>query len=395
MYFNFVPKRLIQSREDISIIHANKRTPVAIQPNDELMKLIKRLASLELYQVRKNAFALSNEEAMKVAGYLPHNYYDVEMQNLFLVFRYRSNKEMCYILYNEWQDSYTDTSCNKYMRELLNYDENFIMMIRNNHLKESDFFEFLENSDIAYRLGRETYNHQFREGATLGDKLNYFGIRNNSRLYRNCAFLFFTYCEREDYLAVSKSELLTFIKKYGPGQLKSFLNNFLIRLELKDLQEFSEIAKYLISQTGEKNTDKFNTFFADFQSDLVAKYINWINIYKVYQYFGNDIRSNFWKRYRFDNITYYNYSNAVVMEFKNYYAVEFLGHNMGPIYIYEKEIFNQSVRRWFSVLNNSDLRSALFNNSQLYFYRKPHQGRWQYEVNSVLLRYNITERLNF
>lgn len=393
MNFNYVPKRLIQSKEDIVILHANKRTPVTVQPNNDLMTLITRLVSLELYQIKKNALALTEEETMKVAGYLPYNYYNVEMKNLFLVFQYRSNKRLCEILYNEWQDSYTNSDCNKYMKELLNDNEKFILTIRDKHLNESDFKDYLSSDDIAIRFGKETAKYHFKVGTSLKDKLNYFGIRSDSRLYHDCEFMFYTYCSKADYIAAGKNELLAIIKKYGPVPLKEFLKNFLSKLELKEMQKFTDLAKYLTTQTGENHSEKFNSFFKGFDDLLIEKYVDWINVYKVYQYFGDDERSMFWKQYKFRDVKRYAYSNAVVMEFKRYYAVEFLGYNMGPIYIYEKDIFENTVRRWFSIFNNTDLRSQLYHSAHLYFYRKAHQGYWQYDVNDVLLRNRITERI--
>jgi hypothetical protein len=83
------------------------------------------------------------------------------------------------------------------------------------------------------------------------------------------------------------------------------------------------------------------------------------------------------------------------MEFEKYYAVEFLGDSMGPIYFYNKEIFDKYVRRWMRIYNNSELRQQLYHSPNLYSYRKEHRGDWQWSVHSVLISNHITEKVRW
>ena len=393
----FIPKRLIRARESIALIHRHTEEPTPISMDDELRKLIISLVSLEKYQVKARAYTLTKEEMDLVAGYIPHNYYNVELANLCKIFSIRTSDRLCTILFNQWQEAYNNVSCNAFLRELLDYDEHFIVLIQKNNMEEAFFKDILQDSNIAYRFGKEALIKpaSTATGKTLADRMAFWGIREDSKLYSDCSFLFYTYCGREDYLVASKIALLNYVKQYekkGIETLQGFLRNFLLKMWLKDLLLFKDIAMFLQSIIGDNrnNRKKFDAFFENFDPILVRKYINWINLFKIEEYFGSDERSAFWKKYKFESVRKYSYSNAVVMEFECYYAVEFLGKAMGPIYIYSKGNFEEKIIKKFWSYNNQQLRKELYHNS-VWFYRKEHLGYWQGEVHRHLINNNITE----
>ena len=395
MDFSYSPKRLIEAANDIALQHKKKRELNYTTTNDKLKKLIERIVSLELYQVKQNALALPEDDVLLIAGYLPHNYYNVEMKNLFLVFSYRSSQQACEVLYEQWQSAYDNDQCNKYIQEQLIQNEKFILLMRDNNLSEQLFDEILRADIIPARFGQECVNRHFPSGYSLLNKMNYFGVEGNTRLYYDCQFLFYTFCNKQDYLAASKVELLATIQKYGDSALKEFLYRFLKMLSLVELEQFYEMARYFSVSIGEITTQKANLFFSDATDEIKEKYRDWLNRFKISQYFGYDERSRFWKQYQFKSVEKFNRSNAVLMEFEKYYAVEFLGDSMGPIYFYEKETFEQTVRRWMRIYNNGELRQQLYHRPTLYAYRKEHRGNWQWSVNSLLISNRITERVRW
>jgi hypothetical protein len=249
------------------------------------------------------------------------------------------------------------------------------------------------DDDIAILYGKEINKRNFAMGISFKEKLNFLGVRYDSRLYHDCEFLFYTYCGKEDYLAVEDLKLLSVINKYNEKMLKSFLENFLSLLSLKELERFAQLANYMNKMIG----DNIDIFFENMPLAIKEKYIDWINIYKVIQYFGYDERSQFWKNYRFKHVSKYRYSNSVVMEFENYVAIEFLGQAMGPIYIYEKEYYNSNVKYWFAnkTYDNSEMRTKLYRGTDYvhHGYRKIHNGYWQGDVNRYLVRNRITEHI--
>ncbi|WP_029319289.1 hypothetical protein [Butyrivibrio sp. AE3004] len=396
MEYTYTPKRLLQAVEDIKIQHPLEQEIPQISQDQSLFELITRLAKLELYQVKVNAIALSDLDAARVAGYLPFNYYNVNMKNLFLIFNYRSNDRLCKILFNQWQDSFYNRDCNAFITELLNMDEKFIMMIRGCHYKEDEFSKALEGNHIILLLIKKLKSTPFPVGTELGEKLQYWGIRTDSKLFRAIKFLFYTFCEKEDYLAITKGELLSTVRRYAEKDqevLKKFLINFISKFEHRELENYPELASFLVTQTGEVNTDKFKNFFEGVDYSIVKKYINWINIKIINEVFGYDERSRFWKQYEYLSVRKYYRSNSVVMEMEKYYAVEFLGKAMGPIYIYKKEVFDSQVRKWFVYNNNSEVRSLLFNNQDLCVLRRAHNSGWEREINRYLISNHMTQKI--
>lgn len=399
MKIGFIPQKLKRVGEDIRILHSAEKEPVIIAPSDELFQLIDRVSKLELFQVKMTAMALSDEDVCKISGYIPYNYYNVNMRNLFLVFTYRSNDRNCETLYSEWQNSYNNSECNGFMKELLEMDEKFIMMIRNYSMSEPFFGEILDSESIAYRFGIELKNRVFDHAASLKEKLGCFGISDSSRLFHECEMLFYTYCTKDDYLVVDKGKLLTIIKSYNESILKLFLKNFLNCLEVKELYSFSQLAQHLRSVVGDIGTDSYFAFFADVDEEVRDKYNTWINIFKVEEIFGYDERSQFWKQYKYIDVKKYRRSNSVVLEVNNYYISEFLGEANGPIYFFDKEIFDEKVKRYFTSYDNSELRSWLFNNQGYtegrFVHKKPKGDEyyWCREIHRILITKKMTERI--
>ena len=395
MYFSFTPKRLMEAANDIVLLHKKQREVVNYLPSDRLRELIERVVALELYQVKKNAYVLSEDEVLQIAGYLPHNYYGVDMKNLFLVCNYRSTSEVCKILFEQWQSAYDNKQCNQYMREQLQVNEDFIILMHGHHLGDNLFDDVLKSDSIPTRIGLECVGRTFPKGYSFLDKMNYFGIQGNTRLYHDTLFLFYTFCNKEDYLSAIKTELLAVIQRYNEGSLKAFLYRFLEFLSLTELESFFDMARYFLATIGDVDSNKGKKFFSDATKEVKEKYRDWLIRIKINEYFGNDERSRFWKQFQFKSVVRYGYSNSVLMEFEEYFAIEFLGKSMGPIYIYRKETFEKYIRRWMRSYNNGELRQKLFHNENLYFRREEHRGYWQGKVKDILLRYSITETLKW
>ena len=391
----FVPKRLIEARADIVFKHRKLGEVIDITPNERLKKLIERFVVLEKTEVKKNALALTKEEVVMIVGYLPHNYFDVNMDNLFLVFDYRCTRWNCEILFYEWQNSYQNQQCNLYMKRQLQDNLDFIWMIHNKNLTEKLFGHILSAENIAIQFGKACVKGEFPENYTLYDKMNYFSIRENTKLYYDIEFLFYTFCCRNDYLVAIKEELMRVIKKYENSEKRSFLVNFLSVLNLEELDHFQELARYFNSILGEPTSEKAKLFFKGISDAIQEKYHDWLNRLKINQYFGNDERSRFWQQYKFLSVDKNRSSNSVVMEFKEYYAIEFLGDAMGPIYLYERGIFERNIINLMNWYNNSELRSILYHHSELYFERIVHIGYWQSKVDNILLKNHITEKVRW
>lgn len=162
------------------------------------------------------------------AAYIPFNYYDVDMTNLFMIFEARSGARLCDLLFTNWQNSYRNADCNRFMQNLISRDTDFLKLIRSYHLDERWFSSALTDQDIARRFIRELCGGKNYAGRTLAEKMKHWGISESSRLYLDCEFLFYTACSRDNYYEISKDSLMDIVVRYherGIGVLKLFIRN--------------------------------------------------------------------------------------------------------------------------------------------------------------------------
>ena len=407
MEFSFVPTNLIKAKEEIISKHTGIGEPLQVANDFDFMKMIKRIASLNKKEAENEALILTKKNLEMIARYLPHNYYKVRLENLFLVFRLRCNLNLNWILFYEWQNAYDNQKFNAFFVDFISKNEDFEKIMQSNHFSVQKFKDILSAESIPISYGKIALAVGRNSSLKLNDKLEYLGIKESSRLSVDCKYLFFAFCTLNDYLRAGEQEILIRVRKYNDVIRKKFLQNFLTEMSLTHLKCFNRIAEYFLGLTGENYSEKFNTYFYNFNPILIRKYVDWINIYKINKIFGDDERSLFWEQYHHEAVTKYAYSNSVVMEFKNYVAIEFLGQASGPWYIYKKEYFEHNVRRLFKTYGYeaTELKSYLFNNTD---YEKnaevfgnangirrvhlPNPG-WQRKFNSVLIRNRITERI--
>ena len=391
----FFPKRLTETKEQVNIQHPLEREVPIICKNDELYRLINEIVSLELFQVKTYSLTLSEDDVFKVIGYIPHNYYGVKLDNLFLVFKYRSTKRICDFLYKEWQSCYDNRTCNKFMESLLVDNEDWILLTRKINFGERVFKEILSSDNIPIKMGIECLKYKASNTVSLEEKAKHFYIDNNTVLFHDIERLFYTFCTREDYLVADLFRLEKTISKFNDQTLIIFLNNFLSKLTLNELDRFISIGKYLDNRLGDVESTKCRNFFINSPIQIWEKYHNWIIRIKINDVFGNDERSVFWRGYKFVSRPQRFYqSNSVSMEFENYIVVEFLGQAMGPMYFYKKDVFNSVIYKFMKRQNNQELRQTLYHNPKLYVYREIHSGYWQGKIHRLLIRERITEKLD-
>lgn len=389
----YFPYRLAAARAEIAMKHPLEQELPEIQPDIMLQQLVVKLAGLRHDQIKRTALSLTEGEVVMVAGYLPNDFYKVRLEPLFDVLKYRSSVKSCRVLWRQWQNTYDNRRCNLLLKGFLAVDRPLQAVLQDNHVTAELFEAFLSAEDIASRFGRECLALSLPTVLSYEERAAYFGVQPDTRLYQESEYLFFTYCREKDYLAVQEAELLRIVKKYDVRILKLFLVNFLDKLELKQLMVFSELLRYLMGITGPVGSGRLNHFFADLPADTKNAYIDWMNRMKISWYFGEGERSRFWEQYRAVNVTKYKKSNAVVIEFESSYAVEFLGAAMGPVYLYEKPVFETRIVQWFKWRKNAELRKLLYDNRDLCRYRKEHRGNWQYEVGGYMAANEIAERV--
>ncbi|WP_024865614.1 hypothetical protein [Butyrivibrio sp. FCS014] len=390
----YVPNKLINSKKEIIQKHKKSNDVHIDEQSSELLDLITRLVSLREDSLEREAYALSNGEISMISSYIPVNYYDVDMSNLFAIYTYRAEKRYFEILYTTWQDHFKNNECNAFIYQWLNDNDEIFGSVLDISLKP-DFRKMLVRGDVLLTFGNIVKEKIIETDNSLEDILEPWNLRYGSKLLWEMKFLLYTYCPKKVYLKISKQELLSYVKQYASkkdGSLKKFVVNFVTEFKLKELERFDDIGRFLLDEVGNPGTSEFSKFLEGVSADLVTKYTDWINKLIIDEVFGKDERSLFWKQYRFRSVVKYERSNSVVMDMGKYVATEFLGKAMGPIYIYKKDVFEDQVKKWFQNRNNAQLRSVLFHHEN-YFWREVHQGYWQGDVDRILYSNNMTRKI--
>ena len=390
----FYPGKLINSKKEIIQKHKNTCDIHLDKQNTTLSELIHRLVSISENDIEREAYALRNDEIGMISAYIPVNYYNVDMSNLFMIFTYRADKRYFEVLYNAWQDHFSNNECNAFIYQWLNDNDKIFASILDVSLKP-EFRKMLIQGDVLSTFGKLVKDQIIETDKSIEDILEPWNLRHGSSLLWEMKFLLYTYCPKKVYQRISKEELLSFVKQYATkrdGSLKKFVVNFVSEFKLKELERFDDIGRFLLDEVGNPGTGEFSAFLEGVPDYLVTKYTDWINKLIIDEVFGKDERSLFWKQYRFRSVVKYERSNSVVMDMGKYVATEFLGKAMGPIYIYKKDVFEDQVKKWFRNRNNAQLRSVLFHHEN-YFWREIHQGHWQGKVQAKLYEYNMTSKI--
>ena len=389
----FVPKRLKEEQQQIKLDHpyVDGRKHVKMYENKELRKLIEKLVKMVPQKLKKEAYALSDSQLAAVAAYIPSNAFSVKRDNLHQILYYRSDKWFWDIYLDAWQNYYFETECNDYLCKNVLHDDALQEALTGRHFNAAAFTGILKKDNIPISLGRYMYSNEFPIKGMISERLNYIGVRKDTRLYNKCEALYYIFCGHDDYCNAEKERILTAVKNYDDEEMLAFMKNFLGILSLVELDEFRKLGLYFQQAIGDQTNYRFQKL-SGLPDDLKQKYLDWLNRLWIDTYFGNDERSVFWREYHFKTIRKNSFSNSLTMEFNNHYVVEFLGERNGPLYIYDKVFFDKEIRRWTERETNQDLRQTLLYKDRTF--RQVHGKGWQWKVREFVRRYNIAERIS-
>ena len=388
----FIPEQFIEKRKQLQLKGENKRQ-VSIEPGTEMEELLRRMYQVDPSMVKAAALSLSDRQADMLAGYLPYNFYGEDETRLFEVMDNRLDERSSRTLYMQWQNAYSNPACNEFMIRMSRKEGGFKKMLEGYGISTDAFIKVLESINIPLGFDEELMGKHFSDDQDLDNRLRGYGIIEESMLDIACKCAMLTYCGRIDYLNCSQENLIAIFQDYDLYMQKKFLMNFLRRMSLKDLESYPELAAHLRSITGYPGSVEYLEFFDEADPEIVLKYADWINIFKLNIFLENDERLDFWKRYRYVNVIRYPVSNTLVLEFKNHVAVEFLGDDKAPVYFCEKEIFRNMFYAQLTSMDNSDIRIYFKTHKDECMDSRNHSFRWQNHVDSLISKKNITMRI--
>ena len=384
----YIPEKIIETRK--RIVNNHRRLE---QSDPELEQFIRRLNGYSDGMLKAAALSLTDKEVEILAAYLPYNYYQISEKKLFEILRYRLDERSMRILFLQWQEEFTNPECNLFLKSLASSNPVFQQLLKKYHISETTFIEILDSNNIPLAYDEKLIGGQYADGVDFEKKLRYYGVAEGSYLDIECKRALLIFCGKADYFSCSEENILDIVRTYDQLALKKFLVNFLNKLSLGELQAYPGLASYLRQVTGHRNSRTFKAFFEDLPEETKQKYIDWINIFKINNYFQEDIRSRFWKQFRYVNVVRYPLSNVVILEFEAHVAVEFLGEMSGTIYLCEKTVFTKNFYDKLDAMDNEDLRLYFKTHKDLCLEYRNHTGRWQSHLNNVLIRRGIAEKI--
>lgn len=403
----YKPTLIHDARVDIVAMHPLENTPERIKNDRELEKLIRRIVKLDQKEIKKEALILTEKDVNKIIGYMPFNDFNVKLDNLFAVYKYRAKASYAKYLFMSWLESFDRKDFNSLaVKNLLN-DELFVEELKRVNLNKDIFLQWLTAESIPYFVGRFAYNSYKSEKGFEGS-LEHFGVLRTSQLFLKCESLFYTYCLKQDYLKCGSSKLYEIVNRYDDYMFRVFLKNFVQLLDIGELCKYNELMPVIISHTSEYESSKqFNDFFQNENPAYVEKFIDWLHSYLTIRIFGNDERGRFWSKFKFVSAPRRMRSNdAIVMKMNQYIAIEFIGTGkkaheaLGPIYFYSNDYYKSDISKWVetATYNNNQLRQILYNDwlpgDTDYKLRVTHHGDWEGNVETnYLQKYGMTNRL--
>lgn len=391
--FRFTPEKLIEAQKRLEALHRPAEPYDYSHPEETLEQLIRRIDGMPEDMLQAAAFALSDRDIRLAAGYLPYNFYEVSEQKLARLLNYRMDAEACRILFREWQEEFTNPQCNEFLQKMASSNGYFQELLREHHISKEMFQRILKSRSIPLAYDQQLIGGVFSDGEEFEKRLRYYGVFKDSFLDVECKRALLTFCEKEDYFSCSEENLLDILRTYNSYMLKIWLFNFLSKLNLQELENYPALASYMRQITGHCNSRTFQSFFEKAPENLVVKYVDWINIFKINTYFEGDERSSFWKQFRFLNVIRYPVSNVVILELDEYTVVEFLGDKKGTIYLCRKDVFMENFYGKLDRMDNEDLRIYFKAHKDLCEESRNHLGRWQSHMGNLFRKQGIAEKL--
>ena len=390
----YIPEKIIEARK--SIVPAHRRNQAGgFAASEELEQFIGRLNGYSRDMLKAAALSLSAEEVDTLAGYLPYNYYAVSQKKLFEILRYRLDDRSVKVLFRQWQEEFNNPECNAFLKEMALTDGPFQRILKRCHIREDVFVGILDSGQIPIGYDEQLIGGKYSDGEDFEKKLRYFGVAQGSYLDIECKRALLTFCGKTEYFSCSQDNLLDILKTYDRFMLRRFVQNFMDKLSLGELQAYPSLSVYLRQVIGHRNSRTYKAFFEDIPEKTEQKYNDWTNICKINSYFREDIRSRFWKQFRYQNVVRYPLSEVVVMEFETCVAVEFLGEKPGTIYLCDKENYTTYFYEKLDAMDNENLQEYFrLHKDQCIEYRN-HTGRWQSHISSLLTRRRLAEKIRF
>lgn len=394
MKSEYKPSMLESLKPKIKKEHPLSSDLMNYQPDQEFLEQIKKWAKLPQEDIEETAQFISSRKIWLLVNYIPTNSLKLPLENLVRILYLRVNTDIARRLFVFWQDYFLNRQLCGLLYQIVQNKADIVVSEKN--VNTSILERWFSSDNIPQAVGKECMILQKQSRIHFPDRLRSLGISPSSKLGQLCIAEFLTFCDRVDYLEISDSDMLQSIKKFSPEVIASFLKNILTVLEITDFQRYFQCGKFLRSSfTGSSDTQKYQKYFSTFSAEQEMKYRRWLNYILVHESFAansDEERLEFWSRYVPYSVNVYRVpiSESLVLEFEMYCIIEFPEKTKGPLYIYEREVFENKIKRYVTRNNNAELRRCLYNElREDCAARIIHRDNWQFTTRRYLVKNRV------
>lgn len=342
----YTPVLLMKAKEEVKLIHTKCANNKDLDKDNEFKRFVTLLIKTSKSRVVDIAKSYDHEFITKLSSYIHTN---KSNENFFLVLYKLANDSDWKIIFSEWQNHFQNNEVKEFLANSCSKSEEFIKF-KNNTIPKVDLTWLKEKNIIEYLC--EKFGN-VESSKLFGEILNKHAVLKDKQLYWTCLKYFLLYCNRRAYLNTKTNDILISFQGYIDNEKLIFINNFIYKLTIEDLDNQIDIYKTIKNCITIKN--KLEEYLRE--KGTFAKYNQWLERMKLMLAFkGDRDRFDFWVKYLKGNKiidTNYNlcidFGNVVIIEFKI----------IGYAYFFYSSYFYQNIRNKLSGASERQLKDFL------------------------------------
>ena len=383
----YIPSKLKAVRIQVEKDHPIRGEKSKTEVDEALRELVLQVVGWKSSKVISNGKLLNPEQITDLCEYAPGNVFKVDCKNIYEVIRTFATGDDYWIVYQGWQDYYSNNTLKKKVLEnvftepdsrvVFDAIQNKADINRISSWIKTDYPQIL--LDIISALPAVNNADDFRR------ELKGQGIEEDKKIYFALEPLFYLTCGRSAYLELSDIDTGNIYKEFGTAHKAMFLSNYLFEMRLSDLER----KDYLFDavETSFKSSNVKSPVENSLKKkNLYDKYLQWSSLMTLKHSFEDSERFNFWKKYVMEvECVRIQQTDSMYMDFGKYVVTEFYKKADGPAYCFEKPYFQSNVLWRMRRYSKTDLKSFMLHKTER-IGRWPHMPNpgWEYKFSFYL-----------
>lgn len=407
------PLKLAETASKINQMLPNSDNNAKKIDEKDIKKLIISAVNMNEKKIHLYANMLSDEDLDIIASYVSENVFNVNLNNLFDILRYKMNKHLFIIFYKGWLNNYTDPDLCKFLSECCD----------NNNVKTKEFIdkvlpcsivqEWLKSDEIVESACVTAISYMREKSTSLDQAKENLSIYP-SVLSQEISQVYYCICSEKEYLMCGDDSIVSGTVGYSENIYHTFILNFLNNVTKKNISSFPSTCEKIVKSLDDPHICSINykKVFSEENNEKYPRaedtYIFCYNAHQIDSIFGDQERGQFWKKqnynYNFKYCQPYKEHQIVVMYFDDYIILEsfeyedkvkqMLSPNSGACYFFSVEYFDRNIRYYFGIYTKQEVKSRLYrkhvdvepnfpcNNRHI------HSAGWQYDFENALKKLN-------